>query len=432
MARILIVDDDPLVLETIEDWLTFEKHSVTVANAGPAGWEYLQNNEYDLVVLDWDMPELTGIEILKRLREAGASLRIVMLTGHTSIDDKEIGLDSGADDYVTKPFHMKELCARVRALLRTQTAVVAPPQALGQGNEELLEHADLAGTRLAASYEFLELLGEGGTAKVFKARHPRLDKLLAVKVLLASDIKETAIARFEREARAVSHINHYNVVTVYDCGVTERNRPYIVMEYIEGESLVDKIDRDGPMPLSIASTILIQTCRGLQEAHSKGIIHRDLKPENIVLQNRSDREDWVKIVDFGLAHLLEGGKERLTTAGRIVGTPQFLSPERLKDRPPDARSDIYSLGVTLFEMLTARPLFDGESTEAIMIKVITTMPDPPSKYRQDIAPGSAFDKIFMKATERDPNLRYQSAAELGAELEQIQGQIAARRRTQQS
>src|SRR5262249_42594505 len=116
MARILVVDDDPLILETVSDWLNFEQHTVKVVRSGPAGWESLKTGKFDLVILDWDMPELNGFEILKRLRDSGDRTRVIMLTGHTSIDDKESGLDAGADDYVTKPFHMKELCARVRAI----------------------------------------------------------------------------------------------------------------------------------------------------------------------------------------------------------------------------------------------------------------------------------------------------------------------------
>ncbi|HEY9871547.1 MAG TPA: response regulator, partial [Candidatus Obscuribacterales bacterium] len=319
MAKILVVDDDPQVTETIEDRLTFEEHAVTVANSGMAGWEHLQKDQYDLVVLDWDMPDITGIDILRKFRASGGTTPVIMLTGHSSIDDKEHGLDSGADDYLTKPFSMKELSARIRANLRFITRVAAPPPALGQGNEEVLKRGDLVGTRLAANYEFLDVIGEGATSIVFKARHPRLNKIVAVKVLSPS-ASEIAYARFEREAQIVSQINHYNVITVFDYGVTERNRPYMVMEYLEGESLHKKIGQEGPLPLIASSAIMIQICRGLQEAHEKGIIHRDLKPENIVLQGRSDRADWVKVVDFGIANLLGADQPRLTDSGSVVGT----------------------------------------------------------------------------------------------------------------
>src|SRR5262249_38211504 len=248
-----------------------------------------------------------------------------MLTGHSSIDDKEIGFDCGANDYITKPFNMKELGMRIKALLRTHVAAPAPLAPLGQGNEAVLQRGDLAGTRLAASYQFLDVVGEGAYGIVFKARHPRLDKIVAIKMLLGSVTQETAVARFEREARAMSQINHYNVVTVHDYGLTERNRPYMVMEYVQGESLLDRIRREGPLPLTVASAIVIQICKGLQEAHSKGIIHRDLKPENIVLQERSDKPDWVKIVDFGTAHLVEGDDRRLTAAGAVVGSALFMA-----------------------------------------------------------------------------------------------------------
>src|SRR4030095_7857040 len=163
MARILVVDDDPQVSESIVDRLTFEEHTVTVAATSLEGWAHLQGNDYDLVILDWELPDGTGIDILRRFREAGGATPIIMLTGHTSIDDKESGLDSGANDYLTKPFSLKELSARIRAHLRRVPTGTAPPPPLGQGNEEVLKQGDLFGTRLAANYEFLEVLGTGAS-----------------------------------------------------------------------------------------------------------------------------------------------------------------------------------------------------------------------------------------------------------------------------
>jgi serine/threonine protein kinase/ActR/RegA family two-component response regulator len=428
MARILVVDDDLELLDTIDERFSAEEHSVTVASSGQAGWENLQKNEYDLVILDWDMPELTGIEVLRKFRAGGGKTPVIMLTGHTSVDDKESGLDSGADDYVTKPFSIRELSARVRSKLKSVAELTAPPPPLGQGNEEVLKRGDLLGTRLAANYEFLELLGEGGAGFVFKARHPRLNRLVAVKMLRAADLKEVSISRFEREAQAVSQVNHYNVVTVYDYGVTERQRPYLVMEYIQGESLQEKIDREGPLPLAIASAIIIQACRGLQEVHALGIIHRDLKPDNIVLQRRPDRADWVKIVDFGIAHLQEGRQQRLTDEGSVVGTLFYIAPEILRAGSPDVRADIYSLGVILFEALTARPMFVAENAQELLIKAVTEEAPPPSRYRKEIAPGSALDDVVLKATNKDPNKRYQSAAEMREVLGKIQIELQSRRK----
>jgi serine/threonine protein kinase len=429
MAKILIVDDDRVLAETMETWLTFEKHTVTAVHTGFDGWEQLQKNEHEIALLDWDLPDVNGIDILRRFRESGGTMPIIMLTGHTSVDDKEAGLDSGANDYLTKPFHMKELSARIRAALRTQSVAAAGVvPSLGKGNAAVLKRGDLEGTRLAATYEFVDVLGEGGSAIVFKAKHPKLDKFVAVKMLLSAELKEAAITRFEREAKLISQINHYNVIDVFDYGVTERGRPYMVMEYIKGESLQDKIEREGQLPLVTAAAILIQACRGLQEAHSKGIIHRDLKPENILLQEQSNRADWVKIVDFGIAHLAESTQERLTKTGTVVGTVDFLAPERLRNVPPDARADLYSLGVILFEMLTARPLFEADTTESLLVKVIMTPTDPPSNYRGDIAPGSAFDQVVLKATEKNPDLRYQTATEMRLKLEQIYNQLMLQKR----
>jgi len=429
MANILLVDDDSALANAIADWLQLEKHSVTVVRTGVAGWEQLQTNQYELVLLDWDLPGMTGIDILKNFRAASGTTPVIMLTGHTSIDDKEAGFDLGANDYLAKPFHMRELSARIKNTLRSQGPATAPVQPLGQGNEEILKRADLAGTRLAASYEFLDIIGQGSSAIVFKARYPRLDRLVAVKMLHSLDLEESALARFEREARVISQINHYNVITVHDFGVTERNQPYMVMEYVDGESLDERITRDGPAPLTAALVILIQICRGLHEAHSKGIIHRDLKPANILLQNRSDRADWVKIADFGMAHLTRGDQTRLTTKSRVMGTAEFTAPERLRDVPADERSDVYSLGVILFEVLTDRSIFEADTMESLLLKAALDPPEPPSRFRQDIPADSPLDRAVLKATEKNPDSRYQSAAEMRLELEQIHSQLLHSRET---
>jgi len=201
------------------------------------------------------------------------------------------------------------------------------------------------------------------------------------------------------------------------------------MEYVQGESLLDRIRREGPLPLTVASAIVIQICKGLQEAHSKGIIHRDLKPENIVLQERSDKPDWVKIVDFGTAHLVEGDDRRLTAAGAVVGSALFMAPERLQDAAADERSDIYSVGAILFEALTARPIFTDDTVDTLLVSILAKSPEPPSCFRDEIATGSALDYVVQKALEKDPDKRYQTATEMRLDLEQIYNDLFLRRST---
>ncbi len=297
------------------------------------------------------------------------------------------------------------------------------------GEEEQMPVTELIGQIVGGKYLLEEFIGEGGMAVVYRATHVNMERPVVVKILqgrLAAS--EKSVQRFERECKVTAKVSHPNVVSVFDVGFINGNQPYLVMEFIKGESLRDKIDHEGPLPLASAAAILIQICRGLQEAHSTGIIHRDLKPENILLQERSDRPDWVKIVDFGIAHLSTGAMQRLTKTGSVVGTAEYMAPEQLRDFPLDTRSDLYSLGVMLFEMLTATVPFEADTLEAMLLKAIMDPPDPPSKYRQDVQAGSHFDRVVLKAMEKDPDKRYQTATEMRLDVEQIYNQLMLYRR----
>ncbi len=428
MAKILVVDDDPAMLAALKEWLMTEQHEVAAAATGLAGWELMRSQDFGLIVLDWDLPDIDGIDLLKQYRTSGNTTPVLMLTGQTSIDNKAQGLDSGADDYLTKPFHMKELFARVRSLLRRGEPPMASPKALGAGNEGVLEKGELAGTALAARYEFLEVVGEGGLGIVFKARHPQLDKLVAIKMIQKRELQEGVIARFEQEAKAVSRLDHPNIAVVHDFGTTERNRPYMVMDFIDGQGLDQIIDKQNNLSFEDSIDIAIQVCAGMLHAHSVGIIHRDLKPSNLILKNFADSSSVVKIVDFGCAKLRSLDAEKspnATRVGEIIGSPAYMSPEQVHGNKPDERSDIYSLGCVLYEMLTGFVPHPGDDPMDIMVKHISEDAIPLHLARPDLKFPRGTEWLIGKALARDPEKRYPAMNDLKEDLCHLQ--LSARR-----
>ena len=279
------------------------------------------------------------------------------------------------------------------------------------------------GTRLGP-YEIVQPIGAGGMGEVYSANDTRLDRAVAIKVLPEHLSNDPALReRFEREARAVSSLNHSHICTLHDVGEHEGVH-FLVMEYLDGETLSDRLQR-GALPLDKALEIAREIAGALSVAHRTGIVHRDLKPGNVMLTKQG-----VKLLDFGLAKasptrrsLGEGGSDAptqnkpLTDAGTILGTVQYMAPEQLEGKEVDARADLFALGAILFEMVTGRKAFEGESQASLISAIMSTEP-PPVSNLQPISP-PALDRVVKKCLAKDPDARWHGAFDLGTELEWI-------------
>lgn len=298
----------------------------------------------------------------------------------------------------------------------TSTAQIAADDRL-LGADSEAPYSDLIGKTIDKKYLIQSVLGEGGMAVVYRAHHVQMERTVVIKVMQGWLLSNrNSVERFERECKLTAKLNHPNIVSVYDVGLINGKEPYLVMEYIKGESLADKIHNSGALPYATTANIIIQICRGLQEAHTSGIIHRDLKPDNVLLQHKSDRPDWVKIVDFGISNFVHGSK-KLTKTGRMVGTPEYIAPEQLKDRPIDMRTDLYGIGIMMFEMLTGRVPFDGESAESILMKHLLEDAPTMAEVRPELAENNLFQPIVDKLLKKNPDDRYQTATELRLDVE---------------
>jgi len=271
---------------------------------------------------------------------------------------------------------------------------------------------NLVGTTLADRYQIVSVIGEGGMGVVYKARHMLMDRTVAIKTLhahLASD--EQTLRRFQREAKAASGLEHPNLITVYDFGVTPKGQPYLVLSYLQGTRLADVLDRDGHLPIERAVNIFIQACDGLAHAHSRGVIHRDLKPTNIMLIDNEERHELVKIVDFGIAKVLASGEaetQELTRTGEVFGSPLYMSPEQCQALLLDARSDIYSLGCVLYEALSGQLPFCGDNVYETMGKHVNESPRPFREVCPELEIPEEIEAVVFATMEKEPNKRLQS------------------------
>src|SRR6476619_6118139 len=260
-------------------------------------------------------------------------------------------------------------------------------------------------------YVIKRKLGSGGMADVYLAEDQELGRRVALKLLNdrhAAD--DQFVERFRREAQSAAGLNHPNIVSIFDRGRAEGTY-YIAMEYLDGRTLKELLVKNGPTPVPIAIDYARQILGALAFAHRGGIVHRDIKPHNIVVR----KDGRLKVTDFGIAR---SGASQMTEAGSIVGTAQYLSPEQARGAPVDARSDLYSLGIVLYEMLTGKVPFSGDSAIEIAMKHLNDAPKPPSKIRPEIP--EELDQGVLRALAKNPEDRYQTAEEFSEDLHRVE------------
>ncbi len=276
----------------------------------------------------------------------------------------------------------------------------------------------------SGKYVVEKLIGEGGMGKVYRGRNTRTESPVAIKTLIPGLVKdESLVQRFEIEAKAASNLSHPNTISIYDFG-REGDILFMVMELLTGESLDSLISREAPLPPTKIISIIRQACKSLDEAHASGLVHRDIKPDNIFLNRVAGQdEDHVKVLDFGVAKLQDKqfGNATLTQAGMIFGTPRYMSPEQARAFPLDGRSDIYALGIIMYEALTGTPPFLADDPVGVLIMHVNEPPVPFSMVNPALQPMPELEALVLRCMEKDPDDRFDDVRNLLNALDGVTG-----------
>jgi serine/threonine protein kinase len=313
--------------------------------------------------------------------------------------------------------------ARVQAPVEGKQTASQPETISLAPSPQAKAEAGIIGTYIDGRYLVKRLIGEGGMGLVYEAEHVEIGRRVAVKVLHAMYTRQSeVVARFRSEARAATRIGHPHIIDVFDSGTTVDGAVYFVMEYLEGRDLAQLIHEIGPLPAQRSIVIAREICQALSAAHKAGILHRDLKPENVYLIQRDGNDDFVKVLDFGIAKTLDAVTDRvgrLTNPGIAMGTPEYMAPEQAAGQPFDARADVYSVGAILYEMLSARPPHDGANIMEILTLKATKAPAPLSSLRPDTP--RELERLIMRTLAVSPELRPQSMEAMASELGRLGG-----------
>jgi serine/threonine-protein kinase len=281
-----------------------------------------------------------------------------------------------------------------------------------------------AGTIIGDRYEITGVVAEGGMGTIFRARHRLMKRTVAIKMLHPQMVSSAStLKRFQHEAEAASSLNHPNILTVFDFGISDQGKPYLVMDYLEGTTLASLLEAERRLPVERSLRIFLQACAALAHAHQKGIIHRDLKPANIMLVELDGHPDFVKLVDFGIAKLLApeaGESAQVTKTGEVFGSPLYMSPEQCLGEAIDRRTDIYSLGCVMYRTLTGFAPADGRDILELMYKHANVMPAGFADVCPELALSGKLESVVFKALAKKPDDRYESMEALKAALESLE------------
>jgi serine/threonine protein kinase/CheY-like chemotaxis protein len=401
-GRLLVVDDNEMNRDTLQRQLERAGYEVATAAEGLEALSMIDSQSFDLVLLDVMMPGLTGIELLKIVRNdhSATDLPIIMATARDKSENMVEALSLGANDYVTKPLDFPVVLARIEAHLKMKNAAAAAKAAAPPARSASVIEP---GATLAGKFKLESKIGSGAFGAVYKAKHLALAKDIAIKVLQGNMMpSDEALRRFKQEGVSACRIQHPNAVSILDFGVTDDGVAYLAMELLSGQSLAEALKKDGTMSPQRCAQILAPLCDVLGEAHTAGIIHRDVKPGNVFLhQGRSG--EVVKVLDFGIAKLLDDGTSELTVEGTLVGTPAYMAPERLSGQTYDGKSDVYSIGIMLYEMLCGQPPFKSGDLMAVAMMQMTQEPKPLRLHNPSVPP--AVEAAVMAILVKDPQQR---------------------------
>jgi CheY-like chemotaxis protein len=423
IGRILLVDDNAELRRGLRRMLERAGHAVTTASSGREAAELVGSRHFDVVLSDVRMPDMDGIELLRVVHEQDADLPVVLVSGEPDLDSALKAVEYGALEYLSKPIETQKLRASIeRALVLRRRRMEEKVALEARSGRRLLEGRpflasdDLRDKLLGGRYRIGKLIGSGGMGAVYEAVREDTRAEVAIKVLHPAHAADTdTLRRFKREAQAVAAIAHPNIVRVFDFSMAPGEPAYIVMERLRGATLGDAIRRARRFTVEEVAQLASQVLDALEATHTAGVVHRDLKPDNVFLCASPELGDMVKLLDFGVAKLMDVAREdKLTQTGMVMGTPAYMAPEQARGLSVDARSDLYAVGCLMFEALTLQPPFAAENYNALMYEIQQSAPPPLKAFRPDVS--APFSAILAKAMSRELEARFQTAAAMAEVL----------------